>query len=140
MGYLIGELGGLIPVPGGYLRPVPQGGQPPGQDPRIGARFDDGSRFGDYGLRALARTQGAKHGRVVQHRVRHLGQLAPAPEHQRNTALDLRLRLLRSSTRSEGNPDRHQHRAVGHLGAALLHDFHCLLGQQSRFLTTTNGS
>ena len=94
----------LIPVLGVYPRPVPEGGQPPGQDPRIGARFDDGSRFGDHGVRALARAQGAMHGRVVQHRVRHLGRLAPAPQHERNTALDQRLRLLRPSARGEETP------------------------------------
>ena len=61
------------------LRWPVEGGQPPGQDPRIRAGSEDGSRLG-YRLRGtLVLAQGPERRRLAEQRIRQLDGLAKGP-------------------------------------------------------------
>ena len=80
---------------GADLRWPVQSGQPPGQDARIRAGFQDGSRLGYRIGGTLVLTQGPEHRRLAEQRIRQLDGLAKGPR-EGDAAFDQRQCLLRA--------------------------------------------
>ena len=91
----------LIAGPDGAdLRWPAEGSQPPGQDPRIRAGSEDGSRLGYRIGGTLVLAQGPKHWRLAEQRIRQLDGLAKGPR-EGDAAFDQRQCLLGPAARRE---------------------------------------
>ena len=82
------------------LRWPVEGSQPPGQDARIWAGFQDGSRLGYHLCGTLVLAQGPKHGRLAEQRICQLDGLAKGPR-EGDAAFDQRQCLPGLAARCE---------------------------------------